>query len=121
MKRTKDDNEWAALHPACWICGKDYNWRGIHTHEICRRGQSTRALHRCNYFRACADCHDEILVNKATAPHVVQLAVKLQRDPEHFDLRKWLEVTGRHENYVTMYDVENCVKAMKLEAIWHTR
>lgn len=119
MKRSADDKALAALHPACWICGKDYHWRGIHIHEMCRRGQSSSALHRCNFFRACADCHDELLASKATAPHVVQLAVKLQRDPEHFDLRKWLEIAGKPASYVTIQEVQNCVKAMKLEAIGH--
>lgn len=117
MKRTDDDNEWAALHPACWICGSSSNWMPLQIHEIVRRSQSSKALHRCNYFRTCYRCHDEYLASKATAPHAVQLAYKKIHDSAHYDLAEWYEIAGRPATYVTPEEVELCIKAIRLARI----
>ena len=38
--------------------------------------------------------------------HAKQLAVKLARDPEHFDLAEWLAIGSRPATYVTAEEVK---------------
>lgn len=112
----KDRIAWAQEHPACWLCGRE-EWQlvkpeRLEVHEICRCAHSTKAWHRCNYFRACTECHAGPLDAKDQMPHALQLAIKFMRDREHFDLQKWHEIVGRPTTYVTIEEVELCLKSI---------
>lgn len=111
-------NLWAIRFPSCWVCGSGADsWPPLATHEICRRGQSTKALHPCNYFRTCGRCHDQYLDSLSTAPHAVQLAIKMENDGENYDLAKWLEIAGKPLTYVTQQEVDACIAARKLQRL----
>ena len=77
---------------------------GLQIHEMERRSHaSKRWWHRCNGLLLCGVCHG---MDFAAMPHAAQLAVKLARDPEHFDLAEWLAIGSRPATYVTVEDVK---------------
>lgn len=58
----------------------------LHVHEIIRRSRLPRSwAHPANYLLLGNRCHDDL----QNAPHVVQLAYKMVRDPDNFDL-SWI-------------------------------
>lgn len=62
-------------------------------HEMIRRSQAPRSWgSTANYLGVCRDCHSTVVVNM---PLINQLAFKLLRDPEHFDLAKISRIAGR--------------------------
>lgn len=83
--------EWArSVGPDCMLCG---NQPATETHEIERRSHAPRGWAKaCNYLRVCQKCHSGPL---ATMPHDMQLAYKLWRDPNHFDLNEWNLMANR--------------------------
>jgi hypothetical protein len=75
-------------------------------HEIERKSHAPkRWAHRCNYLLLCHQCHSGPF---AAMPHAKQLAVKLVRDPNHFELVTWLRLRDpelRAPERVTIADV----------------
>lgn len=115
-KAAKDRTAWGDEFPACWLCGRE-EWQlvkpeRLEIHEICRCAHSNDAWDRCNYFRACTECHAGPLDSKAQMPHALQLAIKFMRDRENFDLAKWLEVARKPHTYVTIEEIELCLKSI---------
>lgn len=104
-----DRKAWASTFAKCWMCGvKDRFGLPLETHEIERRshGPRLRWAHRCNYFRACRQCHEGPL---ATMPHAKQLAYKQLSDHRHYDLSLWLKIRDpdlRAPKRVTQEDVD---------------
>lgn len=94
--------------PLCMFCGihEGVSFGPLHIHEIERKGQARdRWGVRCNYLKLCNDCHEGPF---ASMPHARQLAVKLIKDYQHFDLDKWLLIKhpdGKAPLRVTMLDI----------------
>ena len=91
-RSVKDDRQaWRDSTPAiCMHCCNPEDWNGLQTHEIERRSQAQRTWgHRCNYLLLCERCHAGPF---AAMPHSQQLAIKLIRDPNYFDLKEWLRL-----------------------------
>ena len=91
----KDDrDEWRAkfCHGcSCMVCGK---LGMLDCHEIHSRARAPRKWgKRANYLAVCRACHEGPIVNM---PLSKQLAYKLLRDPDHFDLYVIEEIVGRH-------------------------
>lgn len=62
-------------------------------HEMVRRSQAPRRWgHRANYLAVCRRCHDGPVVNM---PLSMQLAHKLLRDADSFDLAVMSQIAGR--------------------------
>jgi hypothetical protein len=90
----------------CMACRKLLTgvWTG-EIHEIERRSHTATPYHRCNFLLLCRDCHAGPFANM---PHARQLAYKLLRDSEHFDLEAWLRLRypdGQAPNRVTLREV----------------
>lgn len=88
----KDRADWARTRfPACMCCGGDGGFTGLQIHEITRRSQaSTRWGCRSSFLLLCQECHSGEF---AAMPHVFQLAYKKVKDPEFYDLQKWLRIS----------------------------
>ena len=97
-------------HQFCMLCGKKADWLPLSVHEIERRGHApTRWANPCNYLLLCCRCHEGPF---ATMSHARQLAIKLVRDPDHYDLEAWLRIkdpTLRAPNRVTQKEVDKIV------------
>lgn len=103
--------EWRLSQPQfCMLCGKKADWLPLSVHEIERRGHApTRWGEVCNYLLICCRCHEGPF---ATMKHSVQLAIKLIRDPENYDLQAWLRIKDkelRAPNRVTQDEVDAVV------------
>ena len=112
----EDRSEWATNFHCCMGCGGNGDWRGLQIHEICRRGQASKAWgHRANYLLLCAVCHEGVFAN---APHAFQLAVKYMRDKEHYSLDDWRNIDDptRRANRVTEQEVLGWVKILRSAA-----
>ena len=71
------------VHRGCMVCKSHII---LDIHEMETRSQAPKNWwHRCNGLLLCRDCHDSY----SSADHALQLAFKLTRDPEHFDLLEW--------------------------------
>lgn len=95
-RQVRDDREdWRAVTPDfCMWCGAagqaSFGYSPLHIHEMERRSHASgRWGVRCNYLKLCNDCHADVF---DTMPHAKQLAVKLVKDPDHFDLEQWLRL-----------------------------
>ena len=88
----------------CMICGKR---SGLETHEIAR-GSHRRAAYgrRCCWLRLCRDCHDAC-GRYALWPVERQLALKLLRDSEHYDLEAFNAVRPRDIHAITQSEVNS--------------
>lgn len=109
MDARKLRNKWrdSLIDPdRCMYCGKGDGWPGLQIHEIERRSQAAgRWAHTANFLVLCEQCHaDEF----GAMPHARQLAVKLLKDAEHFDLSAWLKIKDpelRAPERVTLRDI----------------
>ena len=81
-------------------------WPGLEVHEIERKSHAPKSWgNTANYLLLCQRCHAGVF---ATMPHAKQLAVKLIKDFEHFDLYEWLRIRDpelRAPERVTMDEV----------------
>jgi len=97
-------DEWRyAMPQECMNCGsRDM----LEIHEMERKSHASgRWGHTCNYLLLCQVCHAD---DFAAMPHERQLAVKLVRDAEHFDLESWLRIRDaelRAPERVTLADI----------------
>ncbi len=106
----KDERaEWVARQlRRCMYCGIPESMAagGLQVHEIERRSQAPNNwAHESNYLLLCQVCHDGPFANY---PHAWQLACKLIRDPECFDLDNWLRLRDRElraPERVTLADI----------------
>lgn len=75
----------------------------LEIHEICSRAHLPNAWwFRGNALLLCHWCHPKV----AAMPHAQQLAIKRNRDPEHYDLTDWLYRRNPNAmNYVTEDEV----------------
>jgi len=89
----EEREEWRAAMPdQCMYCGTlEVNaWPGLDVHEIERKSQAPNNWGElCNYLKICRRCHDGPFRDM---DHDKQLAVKLIKDPENFDLWEWLRL-----------------------------
>jgi len=90
----KEEREaWRASMPGnCMYCGTlECNaWPGLDVHEIERKSHAPKSWgNTANYLKICRSCHDGPF---ATMDHSRQLAIKLIKDFEHFDLLEWLRI-----------------------------
>lgn len=102
-----DRNSWRDEMPQrCMQCGSANAWPGLQVHEIERRSHAPgRWWHRCNALLVCEKCHAGVF---ASCDVAYELAVKLVRDPLHFDLDTWLRIGDaelRAPERVTMADI----------------
>jgi hypothetical protein len=88
----EDRAEWARSRlPFCMSCGCKGGFTGLQIHEITRRAQaSTRWACRSSYLLLCQSCHESDFASMA---HTDQLAIKKVKDPEYYDLQKWLRIS----------------------------
>lgn len=100
---------WRAATPdQCMYCGTlECNaWPGLEVHEIERKSQAPKTWgSTCNYLKICNRCHAGPF---ATMDHSKQLAVKLIKDFEHFNLMEWLRLRDpqlRAPERVTMDEI----------------
>lgn len=98
-------DNWRATRKAlCMRCGGRADFRGLQVHEIERRSHAPRSwAHPCNYLLLCGTCHEGEF---ATMPHARQLAYKMIRDNDHYDLEAWLALGRRPSSYVTQDEVD---------------
>lgn len=112
-RESRDDRmSWRDSMPQrCMVCGWTMGksigpavW--LEVHEIQPRSQAAgRWAHHSNYLLTCNHCHANTL---ASMPHAEQLAIKLVKDADHFDLDAWLRIKDpelRAPDRVTMDDV----------------
>ena len=108
--------EWRLTQfPACMLCGATAGAFPLAVHEIERRGHSpTRWANVANYLTCCVNCHEGPL---ATMPHAEQLAWKMLRDPDCYDLEAWLRIKDpemRAPHRVTQAEVDNFIRKLRL-------
>lgn len=97
--------------PVCMVCGQPPDWRGLQTHHIERNRR--RGDIPCNLLRVCGTCHEGPL---AAMPHAKQLAIKQTADPDHYDLRAWLQINDpdlRAPRRVTQEEVDQALEAIE--------
>lgn len=86
----------------CQVCCKRL---GQAVHEIARGVHRKAALaERCTYLVVCEPCHTE-LDNYSKWPLTKQLAAKLLRDSDGFNLERFNEIRGRDKNAITLAEV----------------
>lgn len=104
----RDDRElWRKQTPdACMYCGQMNVHFPLEIHEIERKSHAPERWGvRSNYLKLCRYCHSHEF---AAMPHAKQLAVKLCRDIDNFDLDEWLRIRDpelRAPERVTLQDV----------------
>jgi len=109
----RDDRDaWRDEMPqVCMCCGRKGH---LEIHEIERKSQApTRWAKRCNYLLLLNSCHAGPF---ASMEHARQLAFKLIRDPENFDLMGWLAIKDpglRAPERVTMDEIREQVEAIQ--------
>lgn len=109
----KEEREaWRAAMPdQCMYCGvlECNAWPGLDVHEIERKSHAPKSWGSlCNYLKICRRCHDGRFADLEQMPHEKQLAVKLIKDFENFDLMEWLRLRDpqlRAPERVTMDDI----------------
>jgi len=90
-------------YPACWVCGAQDHESPLVVHEMAKRSQAPNKWgERCNYFLACNPCNCAILQQLGIE---YQLALKLLRDPEHFDRQQVNVLRGRAPDAVSEQDL----------------
>ena len=107
-------NEWRNSQPNhCMYCVRaPCGGFPLEVHEIERRSQAPgRWAHPCNYLLLCHFCHAD---HFDTMCHPKQLAVKLKRDPDHFDLEEWLRIRDKDLRAPDRVTLKNIVKYMSL-------
>jgi 5-methylcytosine-specific restriction endonuclease McrA len=111
MKPLQDRDQWRLEQlQVCMYCGGNDSFLPLQVHEIERRSHTPKRWdNRANYLLLCGPCHSGPF---ATMPHAQQLAVKLIRDPENYNLDAWLRLRDpelRAPNRVTQNEVDNFV------------
>lgn len=95
----------ASVRQWCMLC--DYPWNDLEVHEIQSRSSApTRWASECNYLLLCGfnGCHAKV----QNWSQAAQLALKLVRDPAHFDIQAWLRIRDpelRAPDRVTMAEI----------------
>lgn len=105
LNRTYREDRKAFLveFPVCWFCGA----KSTEVHELAN-GNGIRNLafgDRAAWCAACRRCNTHELTDKAKYPIARQLAVKLLRDPNYFDLSAINAMRGRAPTATTLADV----------------
>jgi len=108
--------EWRSTIPnRCMYCGRGDDWPGLQIHEIERRSAaSNRWGHTANFLVLCGECHAGPF---ASMVHCRQLAVKLLKDPEHFDLVAWLRIKDTELRAPTRVTMENIVQFLEMKDV----
>jgi hypothetical protein len=87
--------------------------RHLEIHEIERRSAApNRWWSPCNALLLCPKCH---ATDFAAMPHARQLAIKLVKDPEDFDLDEWLLIkdpTRQAPERVTWSDIAQYLEVL---------
>lgn len=95
--------EYREMFVMCQICCRR---KATETHEIARgahRSEGIRA--RCAWLCVCRRCHDDEVGDYSRWPVTRQLAAKLVRDTEFFDLDIINKIRGRDADAITLADV----------------
>ena len=85
-----DRKAWRESQPdKCMVCRSSDVV--LEVHEIAKRSSAPKTWgNRLNYLLLCQSCHREVEASREVWPLARQLALKLVRDPKHFDLKSWL-------------------------------
>jgi hypothetical protein len=105
----KDRDAWAkSKHQRCMLCGIFI--KSLDIHEILRKSQAPKTwAFPANYLLLDRFCHNSPEIASTTRENLItQLAVKLIRDPENYDLQTW--ITTRHSK-ATSYISEKEVRS----------
>ncbi len=98
---TPSRHEFLLDHMYCMVCGS----YACDVHEMARGcHRSVAVKHRCCWLSLCRQCHEE-MDDYAVWPLTRQLAVKLLKDPEYFDLLKFNSIRGRAPGAITLAEV----------------
>lgn len=117
-KTHQDDRQaWSERFDSCWLCGGKANWLALQTHEIYSRAQARNSwAFPANYFRVCQLCHQQTI---PTLSMEAQLAYKLLRDAENFDIQPFREVaekfTGRPTRLVDEGEILEAVRQLIIQ------
>lgn len=111
IRRAKPDrDQFAEDFQCCMVCGKR---GGLQTHEIARGPHRRKAYgKRCCWLRLCEECHDAC-GRYAQWPIQKQLALKMLRDPKHYDLDQFNAIRSRSILAVTQDEVDQWCNALK--------
>jgi len=87
-------------NPLCWLCGKP----STEIHEIASGPARRKAFQHAETWIATSHlcCHDTL----QTWPIAMQYALKLIRDPKHYDRKLCNVLRGRMPNAITADEVE---------------
>jgi hypothetical protein len=86
----------------CMVC-QVWQGRAIQVHEIASGPARAKARgERCCLLALCLECHEAIHKSRNLAR---ELAIKLTRDPDHYDRSRVLELMGFADTYVTQQEV----------------
>ena len=98
---------------ACWVCGADFCPSGFDVHEIARGVHRKQALeHRCCWIFTCRDCHSSQLGSYDFWDPTMQLALKMIRDPEHYDRIADNRIRSRADDAISERDVALAVAVL---------
>lgn len=82
-------------------------------HEICRKSQAPhwKWADPCNYLLLGRRAHEsDLIAISGRESHIIQLALKKFRDPDNFDLQKWLELRNPNAmQYISMEEIDAVV------------
>ena len=93
--------EFIAENPNCWRCGR----YGVQCHEIaCGPARKKARQERCSMLALCPDCHRKVH-DYSLWPIARQLALKLIRDPKHFDPERVNELRGRSRFAIELFEI----------------
>lgn len=91
-KNSQEENQtlqtFATEFKWCWICGD----KAEQIHHIFGRNWSDNKHHRCNLFRVCDRCHDDIIPLMDIS---AVCAIKAWMDQDHWDLKLAKEFSRR--------------------------
>lgn len=107
----------AEQHARCWLCGtrRENTWPPrLEIHHMVRGANRQAAREEvCVLIRTCQRCHQELLEGMGI---VDQLAIKLLRDPEHYDRPKVNELRRRAPDAVTDEEVLKAAELLEATA-----
>lgn len=108
---------WSKQHCFCFVCGySSSSGYGLETHEIVRGSGREKSLKEpSTWIRACNyqtenDCHRRKLDGM---PIVVQLALKLKHDKEHYDRERVNFLMHQEPGAITDADVAKAMRTLK--------
>jgi hypothetical protein len=95
--------DWAKSRHFCWLCGSTTD---LQVHEVARGSARSKAVKEpACWIRCCPECHD-LLADYSVWPIVRQCALKLDRDPQHYDLAVVNRLRGRSARAITQKEVD---------------